>query len=91
MHDLTSGLVADEVENDDLASFTEVSAEAPVVRFVNLLITQAISDRASDIHIEPTERDLRVRYRIDGVLQDAHRSPRTSRTASPRGSRSCPT
>ena len=76
MHDLTSGLVADEVENDDLASFTEVSAEAPVVRFVNLLITQAISDRASDIHIEPTERDLRVRYRIDGVLQDAHRSPK---------------
>ena len=62
-----------------------------MVRFVNLLITQAISDRASDIHIEPTERDLRVRYRIDGMLQDAHRSPRTSRTASPRGSRSCPT
>jgi type IV pilus assembly protein PilB len=76
MHDLTSGLVLDEVENDDLASFTEVSAEAPVVRFVNLLITQAISDRASDIHIEPTERDLRVRYRIDGVLLDAHRSPK---------------
>lgn len=76
MHDLTSGLVVDEDENDDLASFTEVSAEAPVVRFVNLLITQAISDRASDIHIEPTERDLRVRYRIDGVLQDAHRSPK---------------
>jgi type IV pilus assembly protein PilB len=46
------------------------------VRFVNLLITQAISDRASDIHIEPTERDLRVRYRIDGVLHDAHRSPK---------------
>src|SRR4029453_9287810 len=73
---LTSGLVADETENDDLASFTEVSAEAPVVRFVNLLITQAISDRASDIHIEPTERDLRVPYRIDGVLLDAHRSPK---------------
>jgi type IV pilus assembly protein PilB len=76
MHDLTSGLVSDEDEGDDLASFTEVSAEAPVVRFVNLLITQAISDRASDIHIEPTERDLRVRYRIDGVLQDAHHSPK---------------
>jgi type IV pilus assembly protein PilB len=76
MQDLTSGLVSDEDEGDDLASFTEVSAEAPVVRFVNLLITQAISDRASDIHIEPTERDLRVRYRIDGVLQDAHHSPK---------------
>ncbi len=47
-----------------------------MVRFVNLLITQAISDRASDIHLEPTEHDLRVRYRIDGVLHDAHRSPK---------------
>ena len=76
MSDLTSDLASDEEEVEDLASFTEVSAEAPVVRFVNLLITQAISDRASDIHIEPTERDLRVRYRIDGVLKDAHRSPK---------------
>ena len=76
LDDLTSGLVVDEPD-DDLSSFTEVSAEAPVVRFVNLLITQAISDRASDIHIEPAESDLRVRYRIDGVLHDAHRSPKS--------------
>jgi type IV pilus assembly protein PilB len=75
LDDLTSNLVSDEAA-EDLASFTEVSAEAPVVRFVNLLVSQAISDRASDIHIEPTERDLRVRYRIDGVLHDAHRSPK---------------
>ena len=76
LHDLTSDLTADEDGPEDLANFTEVADEAPVVRFVNLLINQAISDRASDIHIEPTERDLRVRYRIDGVLQDAHRSPK---------------
>ena len=75
LHDLTSDLTAED-EAEDLANFTEVSDEAPVVRFVNLLINQAISDRASDIHIEPTERDLRVRYRIDGVLKDAHRSPK---------------
>jgi type IV pilus assembly protein PilB len=75
MQELTSDLVEDDAA-EDLANFTEVSAEAPVVRFVNLLITQAITDRASDIHIEPTEHDLRVRYRIDGVLQDAHRSPK---------------
>jgi len=75
MHELTSDLVEDDA-GEDLTKFTEVSAEAPVVRFVNLLITQAISDRASDIHIEPTEHDLRVRYRIDGVLHDAHRSPK---------------
>lgn len=76
LHDLTSDLVLDD-EAEDLSSLTEVSDEAPVVRFVNLLINQAIGDRASDIHIEPTERDLRVRYRIDGVLHDAHRSPKT--------------
>jgi type IV pilus assembly protein PilB len=75
LQDLTHDLTAED-EADDLTNFTEVSDEAPVVRFVNLLINQAISDRASDIHIEPTERDLRVRYRIDGVLKDAHHSPK---------------
>ncbi|MDP3894877.1 GspE/PulE family protein [Nocardioides sp.] len=74
--DLTSGLSV-EAEPEDLGSLTEVTEDAPVVRFVNLLITQAISDRASDIHLEPTEHDLRVRYRIDGVLQDAHHAPRS--------------
>ncbi|MEP6482447.1 MAG: ATPase, T2SS/T4P/T4SS family [Rhodoglobus sp.] len=50
--------------------------DAPIVRFVNLLITQAIQDRASDIHIEPGEHDLLVRYRIDGVLHEMQRAPR---------------
>ncbi|MCW2792133.1 MAG: hypothetical protein JWO76_1231 [Nocardioides sp.] len=77
LDDLTSDLTTTDDDADDLSSLTEVSDEAPVVRFVNLLINQAISDRASDIHIEPTERDLRVRYRIDGVLHDAHRSPKS--------------
>ena len=54
---------------------SEVVEDAPIVKFVNLLITQAIQDRASDIHLEPTERDLRVRYRIDGVLHEIMRSP----------------
>jgi type IV pilus assembly protein PilB len=77
LDDLSSDLLSvDDPADVDLANFTEVSAEAPVVRFVNLLISQAISDRASDIHIEPGERELRVRYRIDGVLHDAHRSPK---------------
>ena len=51
--------------------------DAPIVKFVNLLITQAIQDRASDIHIEPAERELRVRFRIDGVLHEVMRSPKT--------------
>jgi len=50
--------------------------DAPIVRFVNLLISQAISDQASDIHIEPAERDMHVRYRIDGVLHEMQRAPK---------------
>ena len=49
--------------------------DAPIVRFVNLLISQAIQDRASDIHVEPGENALRVRYRIDGVLKEVQSVP----------------
>src|SRR5690606_12151331 len=49
--------------------------DAPIVRFVNFIISQAIQDRASDIHIDPAENHLRVRYRIDGVLKDTQRAP----------------
>ena len=58
---------------DDIQSVTE---EAPIVRYVNLLILQALNERASDIHVEPTETDLRIRYRIDGVLHDVSTAPR---------------
>jgi type IV pilus assembly protein PilB len=50
--------------------------DAPIVRFVNLLVTQAIDDRASDIHVEPGESHLTVRYRIDGVLHEMQRADR---------------
>ncbi len=60
---------------EQLARLREVVDDAPMVRFVNLLITQAVQDRASDIHVEPTETDLRIRYRIDGVLHEVMRSP----------------
>ncbi|WP_138315770.1 GspE/PulE family protein [Rhodoluna limnophila] len=50
---------------------------APIVRFVNLLIAQAIQDRASDIHLEPGEHDLRIRFRIDGVLHESQRQPKS--------------
>lgn len=49
--------------------------QAPIIRFVNAVLSQAIKERASDIHIEPYERDLVVRYRIDGVLKEALRPP----------------
>ncbi|WP_084103657.1 GspE/PulE family protein [Demequina sp. NBRC 110056] len=51
--------------------------DAPIVRFVNLLISQAVQDRASDIHIEPGEKELRVRYRIDGVLHEMQTAPKS--------------
>jgi type IV pilus assembly protein PilB len=49
--------------------------DAPIVRYVNSLLEQAIQNRASDLHLEPTEHDLRVRYRIDGVLHEVDRVP----------------
>ena len=61
---------------DDLTSVREVTEDAPIVKLVNLLITQAVQDRASDIHIEPSEHDLRIRYRIDGVLHEVMRPPK---------------
>jgi type IV pilus assembly protein PilB len=75
MDDLTSVLDAQE-EEDDLSKVKEIVEDAPIVKYVNLLITQAIQDRASDIHLEPTEFDLRVRFRIDGVLHEIMRSPK---------------
>jgi type IV pilus assembly protein PilB len=52
-------------------------SDAPIVRFVNLIVSQAIQDRASDIHIEPAEHSLGVRYRIDGVLHAMQRAPKS--------------
>jgi type IV pilus assembly protein PilB len=63
-------------DEDDLSNIKEVVEDAPIVKLVNLLISQAVADRASDIHIEPGERDLRVRYRIDGVLHEKMRPPK---------------
>src|SRR5881409_1154533 len=59
--------VTEEVDLDQLAASTE---EAPVIKLANLIIVQAIKDRASDIHIEPFEKTVRLRYRIDGSLVD---------------------
>jgi type IV pilus assembly protein PilB len=68
----------DEADDEvDLSSISEVLEDAPIVKFVNLLVNQAVNDRASDIHVEPTEADLRIRFRIDGVLHEVMRSPRS--------------
>ncbi|MEA3077537.1 MAG: type pilus assembly protein PilB [Actinomycetota bacterium] len=75
--DEISAEASSDFENDDdLSSVKEVVEDAPIVKLVNLLISQAVADRASDIHIEPGEKDLRVRYRIDGVLHEKMRPPK---------------
>jgi type IV pilus assembly protein PilB len=76
LDDLTSVIDASAAAEDELANVKEVVEDAPIVKYVNLLITQAIQDRASDIHLEPGEHDLRVRFRIDGVLHEVMRSPK---------------
>ena len=74
-------LIADDGLADmstDLEGLTEVTEEAPIVKLVNYIMQRAISDRASDIHIEPQEHDVRVRFRVDGVLAEVMRSPKSS-------------
>src|SRR3546814_1047474 len=65
---------------DDVEHLRDLASEAPVIRLVNLIIQRAVEMRASDIHIEPFENRLKVRYRIDGVLADGE-SPPTNLTA----------
>ena len=65
---------------DDIEHLRDLASEAPVIRLVNLLIQRAVELRASDIHVEPFENRLKVRYRVDGVLVDGE-SPPTSLTA----------
>jgi type IV pilus assembly protein PilB len=78
LSELTTAIVEETSASAEVAVVAAEPTEddAPIVRFVNLLISQAISDHASDIHIEPAERDVRVRYRIDGVLHEMQRAPK---------------
>jgi type IV pilus assembly protein PilB len=68
----------EEVNLDQLAASSE---EAPVIKLANLILMQAIKDRASDVHIEPFEKSVRLRYRIDGVLLDATPPPKQMQLA----------
>jgi type IV pilus assembly protein PilB len=68
----------EEVNLDQLAASSE---EAPVIKLANIIVMQAIKDRASDIHIEPFEKSLRLRYRVDGALMDATPPPKQMQLA----------
>ncbi len=73
--------VQEEEEKIDVGELKEAIEEAPVVKLANLILGEAISRGASDIHIEPYEKSLRVRYRIDGVLYDIIQPPLKLRAA----------
>ncbi|WP_347261899.1 type II secretion system ATPase GspE [Rudaea sp.] len=66
---------------DDIEHLRDLASEAPVIRLVNLIIQRAVEQRASDVHIEPFESRLKVRYRIDGVLLEAESPPAASTAA----------
>ncbi|HEY5234359.1 MAG TPA: ATPase, T2SS/T4P/T4SS family [Verrucomicrobiae bacterium] len=73
--------VKEAVEEVNLDKLAASSEEAPVIKLANLIIVQAIKDRASDIHLEPFEKNMRLRYRVDGVLMDATPPPKQMQLA----------
>ena len=74
-------LVDRSAQKVDISELGEEAGEAPVIRFVNLILADAIRKRASDIHLEPYEKVFRVRYRIDGVLHDVMAPPKQMEAA----------
>jgi type IV pilus assembly protein PilB len=81
--ELTGGLTPEKMEEKakgekGMAGLVE---EAPLIKLANLIIVQAVKDRASDIHVEPEEDMVRVRYRIDGILHEAHQIPKHLQSA----------
>ena len=73
--------VKESVEDVNLDALAASTEEAPVIKLANLIVLQAIKDRASDIHLEPFEKSIRLRYRIDGVLLDATPPPKQMQLA----------
>ena len=71
----------DETSNENLDEMLESAEDAPVVRIVNSILIEALRKHASDIHIEPMEKKLRLRYRIDGVLYESPNPPKSVQSA----------
>ncbi len=75
------GNVTEIDDTTDLADLQKMATETAVVQMVNFLFAQAVRDGASDIHIEPYEKEVKVRYRIDGILRDMMRPPKRMQAA----------
>ena len=73
--------IQEKVEDVSIDKLAASGEEAPVIKLANLIIVQAIKDRASDIHLEPFEKNMRLRYRVDGVLIDATPPPKVMQLA----------
>jgi len=73
----------DQLEDDaeGIEDLLDASDEAPIIRFVNNILFKAVKERASDVHVEPFERDLAVRYRIDGILYEMARPPKAAQAS----------
>ncbi|MBS1233021.1 MAG: gspE3, partial [Nitrospirae bacterium] len=68
-------------QEEDVGHLKDLASEAPIIRLVNMFITRAVESRASDIHVEPFEDEMKVRYRIDGVLHDIESTPKRLQAA----------
>ena len=69
-------IAAEAVEGDTPENLEEALEDAPIVKLVNAIMTQAVGDRASDVHLEPAEHNVRIRFRVDGVLHEVMHSPK---------------
>jgi general secretion pathway protein E len=76
-----SGLEYVHEDEEDAERLKDIASEAPIIRLVNLFLTRAVESRASDIHIEPYEHELKIRYRIDGILYDMETTPKQYQAA----------
>src|SRR3712207_2318132 len=72
---VTEAVEEDEAENPEITELGETAVDTPVIKLVNSIIAQAVEQRASDIHLEPEGREMRVRLRVDGVLTESTRVP----------------
>ena len=81
MGQIVDGLSDESGDEDDVDHLRDLASEAPVIRLVNIIMQRAVEARASDIHVEPFENRLKVRYRIDGVLQEVESPPARSTAA----------
>jgi type IV pilus assembly protein PilB len=84
--DIIRDVTEDEIQiiqtrNEDVADLEKLGSESPIIRFVNFMIHDAVRQGASDIHIEPKEKSLKIRYRIDGILFETLTPPQTMHAA----------